>query len=241
MTDILICDDNEKTLEKVCECVYDVLKEKSYKYKILSFHDYDSRFKSLIKQPNSPHVYILDIETPSNDRVDIIRKIRERDRQSEIIIITAHEEYEYEIIRLMFSVLVVISKKGNNFLNRVAEALEIALVTVRERTIKYTYMSEDSTKNIPCDDILYVSTVKNERKVQIVTSYKVFYVKESLSSVVAKLDRSIVQTHLSCYVNINNVINVDYKNNIIYFNNKIKTHLLSRNYKKNLKERLKSE
>lgn len=240
MTDVFVCDDNNDILESVCSRAYDILKEKSYGYRIASFHDYDSRFKSLIKQPNAPRVYILDIETPSNDRVDIIRKIRECDRQSEIIIITAHEEYEYEIIRLMFSVLVVISKLRDDFLNQVEKALETALVTVRERTMKYTYTSEDSTINIPCDDILFVSTVKNERKVQIVTSYTAFYVKESLSSVVAKLDRSIVQTHLSCYVNINNVIHVDYKNNIIYFNNKIRTHLLSRNYKKNLKERLKS-
>ena len=50
-----------------------------------------------------------------------------------------------------------------------------------------------------------------------------------------KLDKRFVQSHRACYVNRDKVKSIDFKNNIIYFNNGMKLDYLSRNYKKGLR------
>ena len=53
-----------------------------------------------------------------------------------------------------------------------------------------------------------------------------------------KLDDRFYQTHRACYVNLNNIKSVDFKNNVIYFIKDNSIDYLSRNYKKGLKEKL---
>lgn len=240
MIDILICDDNNIMLENICDNAYNVLKNKVFNYQIIPFHDYNNKFLDLLNAKDITRIYILDIETPSASGIDIIRKIRDSDNQSVIIVITAHEEYSYEIVTAEFNILVFISKKDKTFDKKLKSAIEKAIVIVQERVQVYSFKSDDCTYNIPLKDILYISTVKNERSVQLITEYSIFKVKETLTNVVAKLNKNFIQTFISCYVNVNKIVKVDYKNNIIYFANNIKIPFLSRTYKKKLKEAMKN-
>ena len=53
-----------------------------------------------------------------------------------------------------------------------------------------------------------------------------------------KLDDRFYKTHRACIVNLDKIKKVDFKNEIIYFDNNLKIDYLSRNYKKGLKDRL---
>ena len=53
-----------------------------------------------------------------------------------------------------------------------------------------------------------------------------------------ELDERFYKTHRACFVNLKRIESVNFKENIIYFENDKKIDLLSRNYKKGLKERL---
>lgn len=240
MIDVLICDDNDRILQNLCDISYSVLKNKNFNYQLLSFHDYDNKFLKLLDMKDSTRIYILDIETPSASGIDIIRKIRDKDNQSVIIVITAHEEYSYEIITAEFNILVFISKKDLEFDEKLKSAIEKAIVIAQERIQVYSFKSDDCTYNIPLRDVLYISTIKNERAVQLITTYSTFKVKETLTNVVAKLNKNFIQTFISCYVNLNKIVKVDYKNNLIYFANNIEIPFLSRTYKKVLKEAMKN-
>ena len=51
-------------------------------------------------------------------------------------------------------------------------------------------------------------------------------------------DPRFMKTHKSCIVNLYNIDHVDLGNLIIFFNNKEQTSLFSRNYKKELQDRI---
>ena len=85
------------------------------------------------------------------------------------------------------------------------------------------------------DDIYYIYKENYSDKSIIVTSNNTYTVSESLSNLMTKLDDRFYQTHRACCVNLNKILKVDFKENIIYFTNNKKTDYLSRNYKKGLR------
>ena len=75
--------------------------------------------------------------------------------------------------------------------------------------------------------------------VNIVTKNKIFTVKKTISSILNELDdQRFMKTHKSCIVNLYNIEKVDMNELTIYFDNNKKTDLFSRNYKKEIQERL---
>ena len=92
--------------------------------------------------------------------------------------------------------------------------------------------------NIKNDNILFIYKNTALNKITIVTKENSYNVRESLSNIVKKLNNKFYQTHRACYVNLSKIQKVDFKQNLIFFENSIKCDYLSRNYKKGLKERL---
>ena len=93
---------------------------------------------------------------------------------------------------------------------------------------------------IPHQDILYIEKSLNDNTSNIVTKNKAYNIRKTIKELEVELGNTInfIKTHRSCIVNLNNIIHIDFENNIIAFVNK-EIDLLSRSHKKNLKERLK--
>ena len=90
--------------------------------------------------------------------------------------------------------------------------------------------------HVKLKNVLYVYRDSSIEKTIIVTIEDEYAIRATLSSIADKLDFRFVQTHRACFVNTDKIESVDFKNNIIYFNNDSSIDYLSRNYKKKLRE-----
>ena len=88
--------------------------------------------------------------------------------------------------------------------------------------------------NIPINDILYVTKESNSRKSIIKTSYTEYKVNLTLQEIISMCKSHLIQTHRSCFVNMDRVRVIDKHLNIIEFDNGDTIDLLSSNYKKGL-------
>ena len=104
MVNIIICDDNEKDRKNIVEVVNKFAVSNNLEYLMHVFSDYDKSFEKIINEKIPSKIYLLDIETPSASGIDIARKIRNKDLESVIIFLTAHDELGTVILKndLMF-------------------------------------------------------------------------------------------------------------------------------------------
>ena len=87
---------------------------------------------------------------------------------------------------------------------------------------------------IPVNDILYVTKESTSRKSIIKTSYAEYSVNLTLKEIVDLCNGCLVQTHRSCFINMDRVRVIDKHDNTIEFDNNETIDLLSSNYKKGL-------
>ena len=74
MINFIICDDNEFFLMEIYHIISNFCLSKKINFKIYAFKDYDSEFYEIMCKELDNKVYILDIETPSGNGIDIAKK-----------------------------------------------------------------------------------------------------------------------------------------------------------------------
>ena len=87
---------------------------------------------------------------------------------------------------------------------------------------------------IPLSDILYVTKESNDRKCIIKTANSEFKINLTLKEVVELCDNKLIQTHRSCFVNMDRVRMIDKRENVIVFDNGLSIDMLSSTYKKGI-------
>ena len=105
-----------------------------------------------------------------------------------------------------------------------------------KKIISFKYQKE--LHHVKLDNVMYVFKDNETDKTTIVTVDGEYPVRDPLSSIADKLDSRFYQTHRACYVNLDKIESVDFKNSIVYFNNDTSIAYLSRNYKKELRDLL---
>jgi len=229
----IVCDDKDPIRSNVSKIIDTIMMKNKLHYKIHLFSDYDSKFRTIMKQELANKVYILDIETPSASGIDIAREIRENDIDSIIIFLTNHDELGSEVLHDELMILTFIPKL-NNMVKRLESAINKA---IKMSGVKLAIRFEEAgiVYTVPLDDILYITTDPIDRKTVLITSYSEFRINKTLREVSGMLNGNFIQTHRACYVNNNRISLIDKRNNIIIFNNGVKTNLLSDKYKKGLR------
>lgn len=234
MLNFVVCEDDKNVRKKIVNLITKIMMPHDYEYLIHEYEDCCSKIKKLVIQNTNKNIYILDIELPTKSGLDIARKIREKDWESIIIIVTAHYELSMEAIKNRLMLLDFISK-FNNFEERLASSLELAIKILENK--KFLVFEN---KNIQCrikyDDIIYIVKDTIERKSIIKTTYTEYKVNENISSIMNKLDSRFFQTHRSCIVNVNHIKKIDFKEGKITFNNNEFIYLLARGKKRGLRE-----
>lgn len=233
MINFIVCDDNKEINKKINNIIKKIMLPKDLKYKILEFNRYDNEFKRIMNSKIGYKVYILDIEVDNVSGLDIIRKIRTKDWNSVIIIISAYYELSYQAFRNRLLILDFISK-FDNFENKVKECILLSLNILNSKTC-LDFISENIMHKIDYDDILYITRDDKKRKVLIYTYYKTYEINISLFDIEKKLNLNFIKTHRACIVNKNNVKEIDYNENKITFKNGSFCYLLSRTRKKEVK------
>lgn len=239
MINFIIYEDKKMIRNNYIKVVHKFMVNNDLSYKIYQFSDYNEEIKNFIKNNIGYNIYILDIEVPGKSGLDLARDIRASgDTESQLIVVTAHKEM-LENSFLNRSLILNFVSKFDNCEENLLLALTMAYINVT-RYKSYIFKNEGELYRIPYDDILFFEIDPESSRVKIITKNKEFYIKKTISSILKELsDPRFMKTHKSCIVNLFNIEKVDLINLVIYFCNGKQTDLLSRNFKKELQERLK--
>ena len=236
MINFIICEDNNYVREIYESIISKITMPYDFTYNIYSFEKYDTKLKNIINTPSDLKIYLLDLELPNKTGIDIAREIRKVDWDSTIIILTSHDELELRVLKEKLLILDFISK-FDNYESRLIETIKMVINKNNNHNV-ISFKSNKELHNVKIENILFISRDTYLEKTKIVTTDNEYLVRDSLLNIIKKLDSRFYQTHRACFVNIEKIKSVDFKENKIYFENDKSTDLLSRNYKKGLKELL---
>lgn len=234
--EFVVCDDEQFFRDKIKEIIDKIYMKNDEYYHVSVFDSFNKKFENMISDGNKK-IYILDIEIQKSlSGIDIARKIREKDWDSTIIFITTHAELGYEALKAQIMLLDFISK-FDNFESHLEKTIKKAINKINQNNVlKFNF--DGLSYIIHLEDILYIVKETVDRKCIIKTLYNEVEVNKSLSYFIENLDDRFVLSHRSCIVNKDRITKVDWKNNIIYFNDDVNIDLISRDKKKELKDAL---
>ncbi len=235
MINFVVCDDEKEFRSKTTLVINKLFIKNNIEYKIHEFSAYNKELESFINNEMSSKIYILDIEMKNSiSGIDIARKIRKNDWNSIIIMVTSHTELGYDALKAQIMLLDFISKFDNCEKNLEA-VLKKAITKIDNKKI-IQFQNSGITHRLYLEDILYVEKDTVDRKCIIKTTYNDFAVNKTMSEMIEELGPTFYLSHRSCLVNLDKIKTVNWKDNIIYFDNGDKTDLLARDKKKGLKE-----
>ena len=115
MINFVIVDDNNMHRKKVSSIIMTIMMNNKVSFEIQEFGDFNSTLLNYFKNPKPNSIYILDLELPSGDGIDIARKIRDEynDWTSPIIILTAHTSLYFQVYKQRLQILDFIGKSDN--------------------------------------------------------------------------------------------------------------------------------
>ena len=234
MLNFVACDDNLDFLESVCLAIDEFMADyTSLQYHIDKFDDYDLPFKRHVVENQNREIYILDYDMPTENGIDMANFIRNLDKKSVIIILTAHHEVAADIYKARLNVLTFISKD-----KQYAKLLKLAFAEVldyfKDAEDVLSFTDSGNSFSIPLKSILYIG--KNGRKTVVKTDRGEFESYMSLEKMKELLPKSFKQTHRACIVNMKRVCRINYGKRIIHFDNGLQIDYLSDKYKEELAE-----
>lgn len=234
----IIYEDEEKFIKRYENVILKNMAQTNLNYKIIRYTEYDTNIHNELSILDGKKIYILDIEVPGKNGIELAREIRKKgDWESPIIIVTSHNEfknvgYTGKILMLDFI------EKSSNVEHNLNEALSIAFDIIEEKkTICFVIRGE--MYQIPYQDIFYIEKNLNDNSCFIVTNDNEYEIRETIQNLETQLsaERNFIKTHRSFLVNTKNITHVDLEQGKIEFPNK-KFALVSRSNKKKLKERM---
>lgn len=237
----IIVDDSPFFLNQITQLIKTITKEKNLIYNIYTFQDYDQKTYRFLNKKLQNSIFILDIETEHSNGIQFSKKIRDNDIQSPIILMTAYRD-KYQDIILEEELLTIgtLSKEDKNFENKMTKKIEYAVNIMNfQKNIRFSYKNTCFTLKL--NELLYITTNPEKRGIIIKTIYSTICTSNSLKEIVSLFDEKLTQTHGSCFINLDNVKKIKYTENKITFITGETIDLLSRNFKKDIKKKLKQK
>lgn len=181
MINFVIVDDNNMHRKKVSSIIMTIMMNNKVSFEIQEFGDFNSTLLNYFKNPKPNSIYILDLELPSGDGIDIARKIRDEynDWTSPIIILTAHTSLYFQVYKQRLQILDFIGK-SDNIEKNINENIAICLRMLNmDRIYKFTYRHTDYT--IPINKIDYIQ--RDDRRIKIVCKNEEYYTIDTINSI----------------------------------------------------------
>ena len=235
MIKYVVVDDANKDLELVEKVINKVLFKTENEYEIYKFNKYNSELEKMINDNSEPKIYIIDIELDNKKSgLDIARKIRENDWDSEIIIITNHDRMFETVYKTIYKVFNFIEKFDN-----MEARLEEDLTVISKRNFdkeKFVYENNKISLQIYLKDILYIYRDTVERKLVIITTNNKYLVNLTIQNMLERLDYRFRQVHRACIVNSEKVRMFDWQNGYFELETGEKIYMLSKTFRKDEKD-----
>ena len=201
----------------------------------VKYHLFDNCecFKEKIKTVKGPKLYIIDVDTNINDKINMVNYIRKTldDWNSHIILISEHNEFKYEFVGKKLYIFDIVIK--NSFFEKnLKEDLEHIRKNYDNREKCLTFEFNRVINKIDFKNIDMIVKEKDSKKCLIKSNHGNYYIPETLNKVETKLDNRFVKVSRSCIINADQIVEYDLNQNRITFKNGIQSFDISRNYKK---------
>lgn len=239
MINFIIYEDEEKMRNIYKEVINKFFGNNNQSYKIIELSSYEEYKRNKVSVIDGEKIYLLDIDVPGKTGLELAREIRKsEDWNSQLIVITANEELKEESLTGKMLMLDFISK-GDDIKIKLKETIMVAYNILSANSL-IQIKQKGEIYQIKCKSILYIEKNLNDNYITIVTKNDKITFKCSINHAADYLnnDPRFMKTHRSCIVNLLNIEKYDYVSNIIKFNNKTSIDYISREKKKELKERL---
>ena len=168
---------------------------------------------------DTSHLYILDIQLPDMNGIEIAQQMRARGYNGTILFLSAFREYVfegYEVRALNYLLKPVSQSALNKCLDDIQEQFKNDF---------FVFRVTDNYIQIPYNEIICFSV--HNHNIDITTTKEVYSFRSSLKNILPFLPNTFVQCHRSSIVNMRHIFKLD--GSTITLSNK--THLLiGRNY-----------
>lgn len=238
MISCIIYEDNEDMRVLYKEIVKAFFVSKGIKISFYTFSKYQKGLEDKLCDLPGKKIFILDIEVPGKSGLDLARIIRASgDWLSPLIVVTSYEHLKSTGFTSKMLMLDFISKK-ENLRNRLYESL-ITAENIFNNDNDYTFQYNGELHHVDYQDILCFEKDLNDNYTFLYTKNKKYKIKESIVKIEKDLlqDNRFFKVHRSCIINIDNITNFDYKNNILYLGD-YSTNLLSKENRDSLRKRI---
>lgn len=224
MLSIYILEDDFMQQSRLEQAIAQTVETSVVRYKSLEVFGKPHQLLEAIKETGDHNLFFLDIEIKGEEKkgMEIAQEIRQRDAHAVIVFVTTHSEFIPLTYKYRVSALDFIDKglSDADFQEAVASVLEHAYHNVSTTVSEdaFVYKTEHSHIQVPFSDILYFETAPTVHKVLLTTKNGTmeFYGKVSE---IAKSDDRLYQSHRAYVVNLANIIELDRKANMVFFEN----------------------
>ncbi len=232
MINFIIVEDNKMHRENIKKIVVSNMMNNKIAFNVFEYNDFSKNLVNDLKKYNDDAVYILDLELPSGDGIEIAKIIRNKYNKwiSPIIIITAHTSLYYEVYKQRLQILDFIGK-CEDLKKNLSENIDICIKMLNKDSVyRYTYKNVEYT--IWLSQINYIQ--RFGRKTKIVTKDKEYYQNISISNIKEKLPSYFKISSKGTLINIKNISKIDWNDCKVYFKDDTSGYLVSKSHKKEL-------
>ena len=230
MVNFIIYENDKKIRDQYELIILNFIGMREERFSVFDYFDFDD-FNStnniyIISEPNIKHA------------IKIVASIRDKgDWKSQIIVISELNQSNFRLLMNKLLVLDYIDIKSD-YCNCLKEDLFIAYnILIKNKTLNFSFNSE--INKIKYSNILYIEKNNNQNYCTIHTIDNNYIIKDTITSLEKKLDSTFfMKTHRSCIVNLYNIGQYNYYENIISFINGDQIDLISRDRRQILKNRL---
>lgn len=238
MINFIVCDDEKAITNTIRKLITKIMFKNNIEYKIHVFNGYDENFNKIVKSNIENKIYILDIQVDNKSGLDIASKIRNKDWNSVIVILTSH--YELEVLAYKSRILILdFISKFDLYEKKMEDTINLCVSKMIQNN-KLVIKINRKIEQIEFSNILYIMYDGDIRKTIIYTYDDEYETNDTLKDIKTHLKGKFIYTHRACIVNMDNVKTIDKKEKVITFINGDTIDLLSRNYLKELKEYIKN-
>lgn len=223
---IAVCDDNIQDIERIKRYTVSMI---DYAVDYEFFTKPEELLKTYVKSEQKPDMYILDIEMPGMDGLDVAKQIRTYDSKALIVFLTSYTKYMpdvFEVVTFDF-----ISKPITEERLRLLFVKAEAYLNMTNQTFSFCYRR--SRYSLKFDEILYLE--KKGRQAIIHTKDNTYQSNMNLNEIWEKLDeQSFAAIHGSFIVNLKHIKTFSGGQVILSDGTEL---TVSRGYKKSLTEK----
>ncbi|MDD4705839.1 MAG: LytTR family transcriptional regulator DNA-binding domain-containing protein [Bacilli bacterium] len=235
MIKFVLVDDDQELSSKIVRIIEKKIFKTDIDYYIEKFSSYGYSLQKVIDDCSVQKVFILDIDLgESISGLEIAKKIRKNDWDSEIIFITNHDKMFEVIYRNIFKVFAFI-EKFISLEERLGECIT-TIINQKSDLGKFCFSNNKIDIQIYYKDITYIYRDTEDRKLIIITTNNKFLINMSIKDILKNLDSRFKQIHRACIVNTDRVNMYNWPKGYFILDTNEKVDMCSKKYKGNINE-----